>query len=130
MWFGKKGKFSPRYMGSYKILRCIGKVAYELDLPNDLALVHSVFHVFLLKKYVGDPTSLVPLEGLGVKGILSYGEVLVEILNRQVKKLRDKEVSSVMVLWRNHLVKSATWEAEADMNSRYPHLFPSIPTLA
>ncbi|WMV41826.1 hypothetical protein MTR67_035211 [Solanum verrucosum] len=53
--------------GSYKILRHIGKIAYELDLPNDLTLAHSVFHVSLLNKCVGDPTSIVPLEGLRVK---------------------------------------------------------------
>ncbi|WMV33442.1 hypothetical protein MTR67_026827, partial [Solanum verrucosum] len=65
-----------------------------------------------------------------VKENLSYEEVPVEILDRQVKKLRIKEFASVKVLWRNHLVEGATWEAEADMMSRFPHLFPSTPTLA
>ncbi|WMV38086.1 hypothetical protein MTR67_031471, partial [Solanum verrucosum] len=58
---------------------------------------------------------------------LSYEEVLVEILDRQVKRLRNKEITSVKVLWRNHLVEGATWEAEIDMKSRYPHLLPSTP---
>ena len=58
---------------------------------------------------------------------LSYEEVLVEILDLQVKKLRNKDVASVKVVWRNHLVEGATWEAEADMKSRYPHLFPPTP---
>ncbi|XP_055824483.1 uncharacterized protein LOC129893016 [Solanum dulcamara] len=50
------------------------------------------------KKYIGDPTSIVPLEGVGVKEILSYEEVLVENLDRQVQKLRNKEVACIQVL--------------------------------
>ena len=48
--FGKKGKLSPRYVGSYKILQMVGKVTYELKLPSELTLVHPVFHVFLCGK--------------------------------------------------------------------------------
>ncbi|WMV24634.1 hypothetical protein MTR67_018019 [Solanum verrucosum] len=130
MKFGKKGKLSPRFVGPYKILRRVGKVAYELDLPNELASVHPVFHVFMSKKCIGNPTSIVSLEGLEIKENLVYEEVLVEILDRQVKKLRNMEVASVKVLWRNHFVDGATWEAEVDMMSRYPHMFTSTPTLA
>ncbi|WMV54318.1 hypothetical protein MTR67_047703 [Solanum verrucosum] len=130
MRFGKKGNLSPRYVGLYQILRCVCKLAYEPNLPNDLASVHPFFHVSLLNKCVGDPTSIIPLEGLGVKENFSYEEVPVEILDRQVKKLRKKEVASVKVLWRNQLVEGATWGAEADMMSHYPHLFPLVPTLA
>ncbi|WMV45195.1 hypothetical protein MTR67_038580 [Solanum verrucosum] len=99
MRFGKKEKLSPCYVGPYHILRHIGKVSYELD--NDLASVHLVFHVSLLKKCVGDPTSIVSLESLGINESFSYEEVLIEILDRQVKKLRNKEFASVKVLWRN-----------------------------
>ncbi|WMV58158.1 hypothetical protein MTR67_051543 [Solanum verrucosum] len=90
------------------------EVAYELEFSNELPFVHPRFHVSLLKKCVGDLTSIVPKEGLGVKENLSYEEVPVEILERKVMKLRNKEV--------------ATYEAEVDMMSRYPHLFPFIPT--
>ncbi|WMV45741.1 hypothetical protein MTR67_039126 [Solanum verrucosum] len=84
----------------------------------------------MLKKCIGDLISILPLEGLGVDGNRSYGEVPVEILDRQVKRLKNKKVASVKVLWRNHLVEGATWEAEVDMKSRYPHLFPSTPIQA
>ncbi|WMV41711.1 hypothetical protein MTR67_035096 [Solanum verrucosum] len=130
MRFGQKGKLSPHFVGPYTILRRVGMVSYELDLPTELASVHSVFHVSMLKKCVGDSTSIVPLEGLGVKENLSYEEVPVKILDYQVKKLRNKEVASVKLLWRNHLVEGSTWEDKADMMSHYPHLFPSNPTLA
>ena len=51
----KKEKLSTRYVGPYEILKRVVKVAYELKLPNDLAPVHSVFHVSMLKKCIGDP---------------------------------------------------------------------------
>ncbi|WMV24300.1 hypothetical protein MTR67_017685 [Solanum verrucosum] len=69
MRFGKKGKLSSRYVGPYQILRRVGKVAYGLGFPNELASVHLVFHVSMLKKCVGDPTSIVPLEGLELRKI-------------------------------------------------------------
>ena len=49
MRFGKKGKFSPPYVGPYEIVKRAGKVPYELKLPCEFVLLHSVFHVFTLK---------------------------------------------------------------------------------
>ncbi|WMV42220.1 hypothetical protein MTR67_035605 [Solanum verrucosum] len=115
------------YLSQSQILKHIGKVAYELDLPNELAPVHPIFHVFMLTKCIGDPVSIIPLEGLGVDESLSYEEILVDNLDLQVKRLRNKEVAFVKVLYRNHLVEGVTWEAEADMKSRYPHFSPSTP---
>ena len=48
---------------------------------------------------------------------LSYEECMVQILESKVKKLRNKEVTSLKVLWKNHLVEGSTWEVEADMKS-------------
>lgn len=64
-------------------------------------------------------------KGLEAYENLSYEEVSIKILDHQVKWLRNKEVGTAKVLWRNHLVEGETWEAEADMRSRYPHLFSS-----
>ncbi|WMV36766.1 hypothetical protein MTR67_030151 [Solanum verrucosum] len=127
MRFGKKGKLSPRYVGPYWILKRIGKVAYELELPADLAAVLPVFHISLLKKCVGDPTSIVPLESMAVKDSLYYEDIPVEILDRQVRILRNKEVTSVKVLWKSQSVEGATWEAEAAMKSKYLTSFLPIP---
>ncbi|WMV59111.1 hypothetical protein MTR67_052496 [Solanum verrucosum] len=117
MRFGKKGKLRPSYVGPYRILKRIGNVAYVLEL-------YPVFHISLLKKCVGNPASLVPLESVAVKDSLSYEDVPVEILDHQVRKLRNKEVASIKVLWRSQSVDGATWEAKAAMKSKYPHLFP------
>ena len=105
-------------------------MAFELELPADLALVHLVFHISLLKKCVGDSASIVALESVAVKDNISYEDVPVDIFDRQVRRLRNKEVSSVKVLWRSQFVEGATWEAEADMKAKYPCLFPSDSTPA
>ena len=47
-------------------MKRVGKVAYELEFPGELAAVHLVFHISLLKKCVGDPVSIVPLESVPV----------------------------------------------------------------
>jgi len=125
MRFGKKGKLSPRYIGPYKILRRIGQVAYELELPSELEFVHPVFHVSMLRKCIGDPSRVVPIKDVQVTKDLSYDEVPVAILDRQVRKLRTKDVASVKVLWRNKNIEEMTWEAEEEMKSKYPYLFQS-----
>ena len=76
----------------------------------------------MIKKFIGDPEYILPIEGLGVKDNLSWGSS-GQILNSQVKKLRNKEVVSLKVLWKNHLAEGATWEADANMKSHYAHLF-------
>ena len=73
---------------------------------------------------MGDPASIVPLESEAVKDSLSSEDEPVEILDRQVRRLRNKKVASVMVLWRSQSVEGATWEAEAAMKVKYPYLFP------
>ena len=74
---------------------------------------------------MGYTVSIVPLESVAVKDILSYKDVPIEILDRQVRRLRNKEVASVKVLWRSQSVEGATWEAEAAMKAKYPYIFPS-----
>ena len=108
MRFRKKEKVIPRYVGPYKIFKRVGKVAYELDLPAQLAAVHPVFHISLLKKCVGDLAFVIPLESMAVKDSLSYEDVHVEILDRQVRRFRNKEVALVKVLWRSQSVEGAT----------------------
>ncbi|WMV44923.1 hypothetical protein MTR67_038308 [Solanum verrucosum] len=115
MRYGKKGKLSPRYIGPYRIAKRMGNVAYELELSCELAAVHLVFHISILKKCIGDPSLILPTENIRITDSLSYEEILVQIL----------DVASIKVLWRNQIVEEATWEAEEDMKKRYPYLFES-----
>ncbi|XP_070020887.1 uncharacterized protein [Nicotiana sylvestris] len=123
MWFGKKGKLIPRYIGPYRIIRKVGQVAYGLDLPSDLESAHPVFHVSMLRKCIRDPSRIMSVDDIQVTEQLSYQETPIAILDRQIQRLRTKDVASVKVLLRNNNVEEMTWEAEEDMKSRYPYLF-------
>ena len=71
-----------------------------------------------------------PLESVAVKDSISYEDVPIEILDCQVRRLRNKKVALVKVLWRNQFVEEATWDAEAATKTRYPHLSLFDSTLA
>ena len=124
MRFEKKGKLSPRYIGPYEIIRIFGQVAYELALPQELSTFHPVFHVSMLRKCIGDPSRFTPIDDVQITEDLTYEEIPIAILDIQVKRLRNKDVASVKVLWRNQQIEEVTWEAEEMMKSKYPHLFP------
>ncbi|XP_009627165.1 uncharacterized protein [Nicotiana tomentosiformis] len=115
MRFGKKGKISPRFIGPYRILKRIGEVAYKLELPALMTLVHPIFHVSMLRGYVPDPAHIVSPEVVEINDGLTYDEEPVEILDRQVSRLRTKDIALVKMLWCNHDIEEATWEAEKDM---------------
>ncbi|XP_073016620.1 uncharacterized protein [Primulina eburnea] len=125
MRFGKKGKLSPRYIRPFEILDKIGDRAYRLALPPDLDRVHNVFHISMLRKYIANPSHVLRYESLELLPNLSYDEIPVQILDRKVKVLRNKEIGLVKVLWRNQVIEEATWEPEEEMKQRYPNLFDS-----
>ncbi|XP_073269698.1 uncharacterized protein [Primulina huaijiensis] len=118
MRFGKKGKLSSRYIGPFEILDRIGERVYRLALPPDLDRVHNVFHVSMLRKYLSNPSHVLRHEALDLLPNLSYEEVPVQIMDRKVKVLRNKEIGFVKVLWRNHVIEEATWELEEEMRQR------------
>ena len=77
----------------------------------------------MLKKYHPGPTHVIQLEGIEVDESLSYEKHPMKILDREVKGLRKKKIPLVKVLWRNCDVEEATWEAEEEMQKKYPELF-------
>ncbi|KAK5785341.1 hypothetical protein PVK06_039915 [Gossypium arboreum] len=90
--FGKKGKLSPRFIGPYRILKRIGPMAYQLELPPELDRIHDVFHVSMLRRYRFDPTRIMLVVGIEVLSDLTFEEELVQILDRDVNVLRRKSV--------------------------------------
>ncbi|XP_059288234.1 uncharacterized protein LOC132041544 [Lycium ferocissimum] len=126
MRFGRKGKLSPRYISPYEITRRVGKVAYELRLPAEIFMVHPVFHILILRLYKPDPSHVLNCEEVEMDESLSYEEEPVQILDRQVRRLRTKDVASVKVLWQNHNTEEATCKSEENMKKRYPQLFPIL----
>ena len=92
-------------------------------MPPGLSRVHPVFHVSMLKRYHGDGNYIIRWDSVLLDENLSYEEEPVAILDREIRKLRSREIASIKVQWKNRPVEEATWEKEVDMRERYPHLF-------
>ena len=123
MRFGKKGKLSPRFVGPFKIIQRIGKQAYRLELPEDLAGIHDVFHVSYLRKCLSIYDETVPLSEEKLDNKLRYIEELEKIVNERTIELRNKEVELVLVKWKHHRGPNYTWENKNEIRTKYPPLF-------
>ena len=123
LWFGNKGKLSPRFIEPYEILERIGLVAYRLTLPLELAKLHNVFHVSMLRKYRYDELHILSVQDIQVQLDFTFDEEPKAILDREVKQQRNKQVSLVKMLWQHHGMEEATWELESIMRAQYPQLF-------
>ncbi|XP_043811986.1 uncharacterized protein LOC122723547, partial [Manihot esculenta] len=113
--FGKKGKLAPRYIGPFEILQKIGPVSYKLDLPASMERIHPVFHVSMLRKFVSDPEKVLSEPEVEILSDLTYVEQPVRILDTQIRKLRNKEIPMVKVLWNHHNLEECTWETRESM---------------
>ncbi|GJZ85359.1 putative reverse transcriptase domain-containing protein [Tanacetum coccineum] len=122
--FGKRGKLNPRYVGPFKVLKKVGAVAYKLELPQELSRVHNTFHVSNLKKCYSDDPLVVPLgRNSQVSDKLHFVEEPVEVMDREVKQLRQSRVPIVKVRWNSRRGPEFTWEREDQFRKKYPHLF-------
>ena len=108
MRFGKKGELSPRFVGPFEVLEKVGEFAYRIALPPALSGIHNVFHESMLRKYIPNPSHVMSYEPLQIRDDLSYEEVLVEILDHKEQVLRNRTISWVKVLWKNHSVKETS----------------------
>ncbi|XP_070014135.1 uncharacterized protein [Nicotiana sylvestris] len=113
--FGKKVNMSYWYIRPFKVLQMIGEVAYKLALPPSLSSVHLVFHVSMLRMYVGNASHVLDFSTVQLDGDLTYDVEPVTILDQQVRKLRSKNIASVKVRWRVPPVEEPTWETEREM---------------
>ncbi|KAK6138509.1 hypothetical protein DH2020_027748 [Rehmannia glutinosa] len=118
--FGEKGKLKPRFIGPFQILERIGDLAYQLALPPNLSSVHNVFHVSMLRKYVHDPSHVVNYTILDINKDQTYEEAPEAILERNIHKLRNKDVALIKVQWKGHGSNEATWEREEEVRAKYP----------
>ncbi|GKA32532.1 hypothetical protein Tco_0718899 [Tanacetum coccineum] len=111
--FGKRGKLNPRYIGPFKILKRVSNV-------------YSTFHVSNLKKCLSDESLVIPMKELRLNDKLNFVKEPVEVMDREVKKLRQSRIPIVKVRWNSKRGPKFTWEREDQIRAKYPHLFSNI----
>ncbi|GKE58770.1 putative reverse transcriptase domain-containing protein [Tanacetum coccineum] len=108
--FGKRGKLNPRYVGPFKVLEKVRSVAHELGFPQGLSKVHNTFHVSNLKRCYSDEPLAVLLEGLHIDDKLHFVEEPIEIMDREVKRLKQSCILIAKGLWNSRRGPEFTWE--------------------
>lgn len=121
--FGRRGKLSPRYVGPFEVVERIGEVAYRLALSPNLARVHNVFHVSMIRKYHQDSSHVVNLEDVEINEDVTYEEGPVRIEGSREQRLSGKTIRLVLVVWRRKGRETLIWENEATMRKQFPALF-------
>ncbi|GJY73861.1 putative reverse transcriptase domain-containing protein [Tanacetum coccineum] len=102
------------------------RMAYTLELPKELSNVHNTFHVSNLKKCLSDESLVIPMKELRLDHKLNFLEEPVEIMDREVKQLRQSRIPIVKVRWNSKSRPEFTWEREDQIRAKYPRLFPNI----
>nr|GFA46901.1 reverse transcriptase domain-containing protein [Tanacetum cinerariifolium] len=120
--FGKCGKLSPQFIGPFKVIERIGPVAYKLELPEKLRGIHDAFHVSNLKRCFVNDDVVIPLDDVQLDDKLHFIEEPVEIMDREVKRLKQSRIPIVKVCWNSRRGPKFTWEREDFFRSKYPHL--------
>jgi hypothetical protein len=107
------GKLKPRFVGPYHVIEIINDVAVRLELPQG-ARLHDVFHVGVLKKFIGAPPASPP----AVPAIHNATVILEPLRVEQARLARG--VHQVLVHWQGEPAKSASWEDLDEFHSKYP----------
>ncbi|GJT74873.1 putative reverse transcriptase domain-containing protein [Tanacetum coccineum] len=108
------------------ILKRVGPVAYKLELPEELRNVHNTFHVSNLQKCLFDEFLIIPTKELQLNDKLNFVEEPVEIMDQEIKQLRQSHIPIVKVRWNSKRGPEFKWERKDEIRAKYPHLFSSI----
>ena len=82
----------------------------------------------MLRKYMSDPSHVLEVHPVELRDYVTYEVQPETIVDRQVRKLRSKNIASVKVKWKGHSIEEATWELEDKMREEYPHFFYNLGT--
>ncbi|XP_066334044.1 uncharacterized protein [Miscanthus floridulus] len=107
------GKLKPRFFGPYRVTELINEVAVRLALPPHTRL-HDVFHIGLLKKFIGDPPATPP-----PLPVIHNGAAVLEP-ERAVRIRLARGVRQVLIQWKGETATSATWEDVDSFLHKYP----------
>nr|GFC49670.1 putative reverse transcriptase domain-containing protein [Tanacetum cinerariifolium] len=105
------------------VLHKVGKVAYKMELPQELSRVHHTFHVSNIKKCYVDKPLVMPLEGIHIDDRLQFMEDPVEIIEREIKRLKRSRIPFIKVRWNSRRGPEFTWEREDSFRKKYPTSF-------
>nr|GEU36637.1 putative reverse transcriptase domain-containing protein [Tanacetum cinerariifolium] len=106
------GKLNLRYVRPFKVLKKVRSIVYKLELPQELSMVYNTFHVSNLKKCYADEPLAVPLDGLHFDDKLHFVEEPIEIMDREVKRVKRSRILIVKVRWNSRIGPEFTWECE------------------
>ncbi|GJX45522.1 putative reverse transcriptase domain-containing protein [Tanacetum coccineum] len=120
--YGRKCK-SPVYWAE---VGDISAVAYKLELPEEVSNVHSTFHISNLKKCLSDESLVILIKEIRLDDKLNFVEEPVEIMDREVNKLKQSRIPIIKVKWNSKRGPEFTWEREDQIHAKYPHLFSNI----
>nr|GEW58301.1 putative reverse transcriptase domain-containing protein [Tanacetum cinerariifolium] len=109
-------------IGPFKVLAKVGTVAYRLELPQQLSRVYSTFHVSNLKKCLSDEPLAILLDELHINDKLRFVEEPVEIIDQEIKRLRQSRIPIIKVRWNSKQGPGFTWEREDQFKEKH-HLF-------
>ncbi|GJY91933.1 hypothetical protein Tco_0507715, partial [Tanacetum coccineum] len=118
--FGKRGRLNPRYILPFKILKRVGLVAYKLELPEELSNVHSTFYISNLKICLSDESFVILMKELRLDDKLNFVEEPIEIMDQEVKQLRQICIPIVKVRWNSKRGPEFTWEREDQIRAKAP----------
>ncbi|GKF18686.1 hypothetical protein Tco_0063604, partial [Tanacetum coccineum] len=107
--FGKRGKLNLRYVGPFKVLE-------KVRVSN-------------LKKCYADEPLAILLDGLHIDDKLHFIEEPIEIMDREVKQLKQSSIPIVKVQWNSRRGLAFTWKREDQFQKKYPHLFTKTRTV-
>ncbi|GKE56998.1 putative reverse transcriptase domain-containing protein [Tanacetum coccineum] len=121
--FGKRGKLNPRYIEPFNVLEKVRPVSYKLELPQQLSKVHSTFHVSNLKKCLSDESLVIPLDEIHIDDKLHFVEEPVEIMDREVKKLKQSRIPIIKVRWNSRRGPEFIWEWYACVSTSQIYIY-------